>query len=186
MLWEYQQPGHHGIDHVWHHARLPFKYRITDTKATAGKYNKKLMTPKAVFQALKMGVDVYLGMDQEKKVKNATGSTTNDGAQLSHLWVARKIADASLSPSHDRHLSDAIRAWERVRFKPSTEMQIRDGQSQRVVVKCPYDRSLVTVVGPHIDSHNNSKGGDLPRCTRPVRAHQIAAEFIIPSEMLER
>lgn len=65
-------------------------------------------------------------------------------------------------------------------------MQFKDGQPQRVAVKCPYDRSLVTVVGPHIDSHNNAKGGDSPRCTRPVKMHQIAAEFILPTEMLER
>ena len=53
-------------------------------------------------------------------------------------------------------------------------------------MKCPYDRSLVTVTGPNLDLHDHSKGGDLPRCSRPVKVHQIAAEFVLPTEMLER
>jgi len=185
VLYEYQQPGHNGIDHVWHHAGLPFKYRITDTKAT-GKKGHMLMTPKAAFEALKMGVDIYLGMDDEKRATRAVGTTNSHGVQLSHLWVARKISSASLVGAHNKTLSDAIEAWERVKFKPATEVQLKNGQPQRTAVKCPYDRSLVTVVGPNLDLHDKAKGGDLPRCSRPVKVHQIAAEFVMPTEMLER
>ena len=133
-----------------------------------------------------MGVDIYLGMDDEKRATRAVGTTNSHGVQLSHLWVAEKIGSAGLVGAHDRPLSEAIRAWRRVRFKPATEMQVKDGQPQRVAVKCPYDRSLVTVVGPNLDLHDKSKGGDLPRCSRPVKVHQIAAEFVMPTEMLER
>lgn len=185
VLYEYQQPGHNGIDHVWHHTGLPFKYRITDTKAT-GKGKHKLMTPKAAFDALKMGVDIYLGMDDEKRATNAVGSTKGDGVQLSHLWVAEKIKGAQLVASHETELRNAIRAWERVKFRPSSETRLENGKIERVAVKCPYDRSLVTVTGPNLDQHDHSKGGDLPRCSRPVKVHQIAAEFILPTEMLER
>jgi hypothetical protein len=185
VLYEYQQPGHNGIDHVWHHAGLPFKYRITDTKAT-GKGRHKLMTPKAAFTALKMGVDIYFGIDDEKRATRAVGTTLDDGVQLSHLWVARKIDNAKLTDAHDDVLSKAIRAWERVKFKPSAETRMEDGKIERVAVKCPYDRSLVTVTGPNLDLHDKSKGGDLPLCSRPVKVHQIAAEFILPTEMLER
>lgn len=185
VLFEYQQPGHNGIDHVWHHAGLPFKYRITDTKAT-GKKGHKLMTPKAAFDALRMGVDIYLGMDDEKRATNAVGTTNSHGVQLSHLWVAEKIATAGLVAAHDKALSDAIEAWRRVKFKPAAEVQLKAGQPQRVAVRCPYDRSLVTVVGSNLDLHDKSKGGDLPRCSRPVKVHQVAAEFVMPTEMLER
>lgn len=186
VLYEYQQPGHNGIDHVWHDARLPFKYRITDTKATGKSYHKKLMTPKAAFEALRMGIDVYLGAEDEGKTKNAVGTTNNHGVQLSHLWVARKIASANLVAQHAPHLLRAIKAWEGVKFKPATEVKVVEGVPQRVAVKCPYDRSLVTVTGPNLDLHDKSKGGDLPKCSRPVSAHQIAAEFVMPTEMLER
>lgn len=184
-LYEYQQPGHHGIDHVWHHGGLPFKYRITDTKAT-GKGRHKLMTPKAAFEALKMGVDIYLGMDDENRTTNAVGTTKNDGVQLSHLWVARKINGAEIIEPHKLYLLEKIEAWEFAKFKPSTEVKIEGENMERAAVKCPYDRSLITVTGPNLDSHDNSKGGDLPSCTRPVKVHQIAAEFILPTEMLER
>lgn len=186
VLYEYQQPGHNGIDHVWHDAQLPFKYRITDTKATGKGYHKKLMTPKAAFEALRMGVDVYLGADDEGKAKNAMGTTVSDGVQLSHMWVARKVASAELMQAHKESLMEAVEAWRRVRFKPATEVQVVNGRPERVAVKCPYDRSLVTVVGSNLDLHDKAKGGDLPKCTRPVKAHQIAAEFVLPTEMLER
>lgn len=185
VLYEYQQPGHNGIDHVWHHASLPFKYRITDTKAT-GKGRHKLMTPKAAFEALRMGVDIYFGMDDEKRATNAVGTTLGDGVQLSHLWVAEKIKSAQLIGAHEAELREAIKAWRRVRFKPATETRIENGKIERVAVRCPYDRSLVTVTGPNLDTHDKSKGGDLPLCSRPVKVHQIAAEFILPTEMLER
>lgn len=186
VLFEYQQPGHNGIDHVWHHSRLPFKYRITDTKATGKNWHKKLMTPKAAFEALRMGVDVYLGSEDEGKAKRAVGTTVSDGVQLSHLWVAQKITQADLAAPHRRTLENAIKAWRRVQFKASTEMQIKDGVPERVVVRCPYDRSLVTVTGPNLDLHDKSNGRDQPICSRPLKVHQISAEFIMPTEMLER
>lgn len=184
VLWEYQQPGHHGIDHVWHHARLPFQYRITDTKATVEARHKILMTPKAAFEALRMGIDVYYGMEDESRAKRALGrKTVSDGKQLSHLWIARKITASKLVTAHDKTLSEAIRIWERMNFKPAS-MRSRNDSSQRIAVKCPYDRSLVTVIEPNLKLHDNSKGGDLPRCSRPIRVHQVAAEFILPTEML--
>lgn len=185
-LYEYQQPGHNGIDHVWHDSRLPFRYRFTDTKATGKGYHKKLMTPKAAFEAMRLGVDVYFGSEDESKAERAVGTTISDGVQLSHLWVARKVASAQITAQHAPELLRAIEAWRRVRFKPATEMQLVDGTPQRVAVRCPYDRSLVTVVASNLDMHDNSKGGDLPRCSRPVKVHQVAAEFVLPTEMLER
>jgi hypothetical protein len=131
-----------------------------------------------------MGVEVHLGADEEKRATNAVGTTVGDGVQMSHLWVARKITGSGLVSAHRDHLEEAIKAWRRVKFKPATETQVKDGQPQRVAVKCPYDRSLVTVVGPNLDLHDKSKGGDLPRCSRPVKVHQIAAEFVMPTEML--
>jgi hypothetical protein len=188
LLYEYQQPGHHGIDHVWHHAGLPFKYRITDTKATGKGWQKQLMNPKAAFDALRMGVDVYLGADDpdNKRVGAAVGTTRNDGVQLSHLWVARKVSGAGLLKQHTSHLVNAIKTWEAAKFKPATEVRLENGEPKRVAVRCPYDRSLVTVIGANLDRHDQAKGGDLPQCSRPVKVHQIAAEFVMPTEMLER
>lgn len=53
VLYEYDDSGHGGIDHVWHSARLGHGYRITDSKATNALSHKKLMTPKAAMMALK-------------------------------------------------------------------------------------------------------------------------------------
>jgi hypothetical protein len=42
----------------------------------------------------------------------------------------------------------------------------------------------VTVVKPNFDLHDMSKvGKDLPKCSRPVRVHQIATEFVLPTEI---
>jgi len=178
VLWEYQQEGHPGIDHVWHNDRLPFKYRVTDTKATGKGRHMKLMTPTAAFEALRMGIDVYFGQEDDKQVRRSVGTTVSDGVQLSHKWVVRKTPDARLMPIHERAMADAMKAWKRSFSKDAAG-------HWRLTGKAPYDRSLVTVVGPNLDLHDNSKtGGDMPKCTRPVKVHQIAAEFILPTEVL--
>ena len=175
-LWEYQQPGHNGIDHVWHDARLPFGYRITDTKAT-GKPRHRLMTPKAFYEAARQGIDIFLGWEDEGSVRNATPpSTANDGKELSHTWVVRKIGQAKLALEHRRALERAIENW-RGNFN-------KDSSGKwRLSGKAPYDRSFVTVIGPNIEQHDKATGGDLPTCSRPVKVHQIAAEMILPTEI---
>lgn len=175
-LWEYQQPGHNGIDHVWHDARLPFKYRITDTKATS-KLRHRLMTPKAFYESARQGIDIFLGWEDEGSVRNATPpSTANDGKELSHTWVVRKIGQARLVPEHAVALGKEIKRWRR-------DFNQDENGRWRLSGKAPYDRSVVTVVQSNIDQHDNSKGTDLPVCTRPVKVHQVAAEFILPTEI---
>jgi hypothetical protein len=176
VLWEYQQPSHQGIDHVWHHARLPFGYRFSDTKAT-GNPRHRLMTPASFFNTARMGLDVFLGWDDEGSVRNATPrSTVGDGKELSHTWVVRKVETANLLPAHRVPLINAVRGWRRDFSKDASGRWRLSGRA-------PYDRSFVAVVGTNISAHNNSSGSDLPRCSRPVRVHQIAAEFILPTEM---
>lgn len=176
-LWEYQQPGHNGIDHVWHHERLPFNYRITDTKATA-RPRHRLMTPKAFYDAAAQGIDIFLGWEDEGSIRNATPpSTVGDGKELSHTWVVRKIGQARITAEHQEILREAIEKWRREFSKDATGKWHLSG-------KAPYDRSVVTVVQSNIDQHDKSPtGGDLPTCSRPVKVHQIAAEFIIPTEI---
>lgn len=175
-LWEYQQPGHNGIDHVWHNDRLPLKYRITDTKATA-RPRHRLMTPKAFYDAAAQGIDIFLGWEDEGSIRNATPpSTVGDGKELSHTWVVRKIGQAKILAEHRRVLEREIKRWERGFNKDATG-------TWRLSGKAPYDRSVVTVVQSNIDQHDKSTGSDVPTCSRPVKSHQIAAEFIIPTEI---
>lgn len=181
VLYEYHDSGHNGIDHVWHSARLGHKYRITDSKATNALSHRSLMTPKAAMMALKMGLDVYLASDQDDKVKRSVGTTVSDGVQMSHLWISKKIGSAAIVPAHD-NLIDDIDAWERVQFKAATEKKL----NKTIAIRCPYDRSLVTITGDKFDHHQKCKGLDKPRCTRTVTAHGIKLEFILPNDMLER
>jgi hypothetical protein len=176
ILWEYQQPGHDGIDHVWHHAGLPFKYRMTDTKAT-DKVRHRLMTPKAFFDLARQGVDVFMHWDDEGSIRNATpGATVSDGKELSHTWVVRKVGQAELLAEHKTLLNREIERWRRDFTKDATG-------KWRLSGRAPYDRSFVTVVKPNLDLHDNSKGKDLPQCSRPLRAHQIGAEFVLATEI---
>ena len=181
VLYEYHDNGHNGIDHVWHSERLGHKYRITDSKATNALSHKSLMTPKAAMMALKMGLDVYLASDEDDKVKRSVGTTVGDGVQMSHLWISRKIGSAEIVPAHD-NLLDGIEAWRRVQFKASTEKKL----GKTIAIRCPYDRSLVTITGNKFDHHQKCKGLDKPRCTRTVTAHGIKLEFVLPNDMLER
>lgn len=181
VLYEYHDTGHNGIDHVWHSNSIGHKYRITDSKSTNLASHKKLMTPKAAMAALRMGLDVYMKSDQESKAKRSVGTTVADGVQMSHLWIAKKIGSAGITPAHDK-LEDDIEAWRRVKFKASTEKRM----GKTVAVQCPYDRSLVTITGNLFDHHSKCKGLDKPKCTRTVTAHAITLEFVLPNEMLER
>jgi hypothetical protein len=175
-LWEYQQPGHTGIDHVWHHARLPFGYRITDTKGTSSPRHR-LMTPKAFYDAARQGIDIFIAMEDETSIRNATPKpTVGDGKEMSHTWVVRKIPESRLNSEHRLALEEATEKW---RFEFS-----KDATGKwRLSGKAPYDRSFVTVIASNIAQHDNSNGGDVPRCSRPVKAHQVAAEFILPTEI---
>lgn len=139
------------------------------------------MTPKAAMMALKMGLDVYMASDQDDKVKRSVGTTVSDGVHMSHLWISRKIDSSKIVTEHD-NLLDAIEAWRRVQFKASTERKL----GKTVAVRCPYDRSLVTITGDKFDHHEKCKGVDKPKCTRTVTAHGIKLEFVLPNDMLER
>ena len=175
-LWEYQQPGHTGIDHVWHHGHLPFGYRVTDTKGTSNARHR-LMTPKAFYEAARQGIDIFMAMEDESSIRNATPrSTVGDGKEMSHTWVVRKIPASKLNAEHRRTLEKATERWRFDFNKDATG-------KWRLSGKAPYDRSFVTVVASNTDQHDKSAGDDLPRCSRPVKAHQIAAEFILPTEI---
>ncbi|MGQ1014897.1 hypothetical protein ACT4ZL_02565 [Acinetobacter baumannii] len=182
VLYEYHDTGHNGIDHVWHSNSIGHKYRVTDSKSTNLASHKKLMTPKAAMAALRMGLDVYMKSDQESKAKRSVGTTVADGVQMSHLWIANKIDEAKLTLEHRRKLITQIEAWRRVKFKASAEKRM----GKTVAVRCPYDRSLVTITGNLFDHHSQCKGLDKPKCTRTVTAHAITLEFVLPNEMLER
>lgn len=183
-LYEMSQPGHRGIDHVWHSGALPLGYRISDTKGTGGAFHK-LETARAVFAGLEYGIDAYLGMEDEKRVERAVNKpTVGDGRQLSHKWVAAKIRDAELVMAHREQLMDGIEAWERVEFKIGTETQHQNGEEARQLVKCPYDRSLITVVGPNHNLHERAKGPVTPKCCKASVSHQIGTEFVLPTQML--
>lgn len=182
VLYEYHDTGHNGIDHVWHSNSIGHKYRVTDSKSTNLASHKKLMTPKAAMAALRMGLDVYMKSDQESKAKRSVGTTVGDGVQMSHLWIANKIATANITSTHKVKLLSDIKAWRRVEFKASTEKRL----GKTVAVQCPYDRSLVTITGNLFDHHSKCKGLDKPKCTRTVTAHAITLEFVLPNEMLER
>lgn len=188
-LYEMRQPngaltgGHQGIDHVWHSTRLPLSYRISDTKGT-GKGLHKLETPKRVFEALQYGVDVYLGEEDETRLKRSLNKpTVSDGRQLSHLWIARKIKQAKLQEMA-RELSKKIDAWERTQFKLGSETSFKDGTLTKQLVRCPYDRSLITVVGPNHNLHDRTKGMTTPHCIKAKISHQIGTEFVIPTDLL--
>ena len=184
VLYEMRQPGHTGIDHVWHGSRLPNSYRVSDTKGTAGAFHK-LETARAVFQALEYGIDAYLGDEDERRSANALGTTVGDGRQLSHRWVAAKIGRCGLLQQHDAALRPKVEAWEFNDFKLGAEtVRGSDGQRQRALVKCPYDRSIITVVGPNLNQHDRAAGATTGRCAKPATSHQIATEFVLPNTML--
>ena len=131
------------------------------------------MTPKAAMMALKMGLDVYMASHQDDKVKRSVGTTVSDGVQMPHLWIASKIDSAKIVSKHD-NLLDKIEDWRRVKFKPSTERKL----GKTIAIRCPYDRSLVTITGDKFDHHEKCKGLNKPKCTRTVTAHGIKLEFV--------
>ena len=159
-------------------------YRISDTKGTGGAFHK-LETAKAVFAGLEYGIDAYLGMEDEKRVERAVNKpTVGDGRQLSHKWIAAKIRDAQLVEQHKLVLGRQIEAWEGVEFKMGAETLIEAGEPTRYLVKCPYDRSLITVVGPNHNLHERAKGSVTPKCCKAAASHQIGTEFVLPTQML--
>lgn len=189
VLYEMKQPsgalalGHQGIDHVWHGSRLPSGYRVSDTKATAGAMHK-LETAKATFQALEYGIDAYLGEEDEAKARNAVNhKTTRSGKQMSHRWIADRIDRCGLLSQHAA-LMPKVKAWEFNDFKLGAQTTYKDAEMQRSLVKCPYDRSIITVVGPNLNQHDNAKGVTAGRCAKGVASHQIATEFVLPNTIL--
>ncbi|WP_082928281.1 hypothetical protein [Cupriavidus gilardii] len=184
VLYEMTQPGHRGIDHVWHSERLPFKYRISDTKGTTAGFHGKLETAESVWAGLRYGLDAYLGEDKTTRVRNAVGNTVGDGRQLSHRWIARKISSARISAAHSRALVASIQEWERAGFKISAQTTFEDGEISRTLARCPYDRSLITVVGPNHNKHKTATGAVSPRCCKATTSHQIATEFVLPTTLL--
>ncbi|MNF76065.1 hypothetical protein D3C84_581630 [compost metagenome] len=107
-----------------------------------------------------------------------------DGRQLSHKWIAAKIEGADLVEGHAQRLSRQIEAWEGVEFKMGAETLIENGETTRHPVKCPYDRSLITVVGPNHNLHERAKGPVTPKCCKVSVSHQIGTEFVLPTQML--
>ncbi|MBH3346400.1 hypothetical protein I5O09_22000, partial [Pseudomonas parafulva] len=186
-LYEMKQPdgnlpgGHQGIDHVWHGSRLPLGYRVSDTKGT-GKGMHRLETPKRVFEALRYGLDAYMGEEDESRLGNNLGDT-KDGRQLSHRWVAARIDKAEIVAEHS-DLLRKIRAWRRVHFKLGSTISLDEGTPQKQLVKCPYDRSVITVVGANHNLHDRRKGKTSPRCAKGQASHQIGTEFVIPTDIL--
>ena len=167
-----------------HSGGLLLSYRISDTKGTGGAFHK-LETAKAVFAGLEYGIDAYLGMDDEKRVERAVNKpTVGDGRQLSHKWIAAKIRDAQLVEQHTLVLGRQIEAWRSVEFKMGAETRLENGEATRQLVKCPYDRSLITVVGPNHNLHERAKGAVTPKCCKASVSHQIGTEFVLPTQML--
>ena len=191
VLYEMKQPngalavGHNGIDHVWHGSRLPSGYRISDTKDSGQPFHRRLETAQQVWQALECGIDAYLGHEDESRVRHSVGNTNNDGKQMSHRWIAAKIERAQLTQSATTELLPKIEAWERNHFKlGAASTRDSEGRRQRTLVKCPYDRSLITVVGPNHNLHERTRGSTAGRCTKPATSHQIATEFVLPNTIL--
>lgn len=189
-LYEMRQPngaiavGHQGIDHVWHGSRLPIGYRVSDTKGSGQPFQRKLETAQQVWQALEYGIDAYLGGEQENRVRNAVGNTRGDGKQMSHRWIAAKIGRAQLTQHVRAELLPKIEAWRFNEFKLGAQTTFEGGQPQRGLVKCPYDRSLITVVGPNHNLHQCARGNTAGRCAKPATSHQIATEFVLPNHIL--
>ena len=183
-LFEMKQPGHRGIDHVWHGDRLPNGYRVSDTKGSGSPFHRRLETAQQVWQALEYGIDAYLGEEDEKKVRGTVGDTKGSGKQMSHMWIAEKISSAQLLPAHGAVLVPKVEAWEDNDFKLGAQTTFESGQPQRGLVKCPYDRSLITVVGPNHNKHEKAPGSTSGKCAKSVASHQIGTEFILPNHIL--
>ncbi|MDH5822341.1 hypothetical protein QFW77_04960 [Luteimonas sp. RD2P54] len=189
-LYEMKQPngalslGHHGIDHVWHASNLPHKYRVSDTKGSGAPFHRRLETAQQVWQALEYGIDAYLGEEDENRVRHSVGSTRGDGKQMSHRWIAAKIGRAQLTSTASAELLPKVEAWRRSDFKLGAQATFEGGQMQRSLVKCPYDRSLITVVGPNHNRHQRARGSTSGRCAKPSTSHQIGTEFVLPNHIL--
>ncbi|MFG0680706.1 hypothetical protein ACF8GB_09320, partial [Pseudomonas sp. xss_4] len=176
-LYEGRQPGHQGIDHIWHSGSLPQSYRISDTKGTNEPFHKKLEGAMQVWQTLEYGLEQALGQGNEAKVRNSVGKTVSDGRQMSHRWIFRNIQNSKITSAHTALISK-IKSWRAVDFDPE-------------IMTCPYDRSLITVVGPNYIQHDNNaktkaanRQAAAGKCRKPASRHQIATEFVIPTNFL--
>ncbi|MNZ82762.1 hypothetical protein D3C78_1014680 [compost metagenome] len=177
VLYEGRQPGHQGIDHVWFSQSAGNTYRISDTKGTNEPIFKRLQSIVDVTNALMEGLEHIVDEDDEATVRNSVGRTQGDGRQMSHLWIARRIDSAKILPLHRMLLSN-IKAWERLGYDSRT-------------AACPYQRSLITVVGPNFIQHDGNatknNANNTPaagKCRKAFTRHQIANEFVIPTRIL--
>lgn len=180
VLYEGRQPGHQGIDHVWFSKTNGNTYRISDTKGTNEPIFKKLKSIVDVKNALMDGLELIVEDEDEAKVRNSVGKTKSDGRQMSHLWISRKIGSASLVAEHSMKLPQKIRAWE-------GDLEETDPAA------CPYERSLITVVGSNFIQHDgNAKSKNANstppagKCRKNATRHQIATEFLIPENILAK
>ena len=103
---------------------------------------------------------------------------------MSHRWIADRIDTAQLLPAHGAVLAPKVKAWEFNDFKLGAQTTFESGQPQRGLVKCPYDRSLITVVGPNHNRHEKAPGSTSGKCAKSVASHQIGTEFILPNHIL--
>ena len=154
------------------------------TKGSGSPFHRRLETAQQVWQALEYGIDAYLGEEDEKKVRGTVGDTKGSGKQMSHMWIAEKINSAQLVPAHSAVLLPKVKAWEFNDFKLGAQTTFESGQPQRGLVKCPYDRSLITVVGPNHNRHEKAPGSTSGKCAKSVASHQIGTEFILPNHIL--
>ncbi len=84
-------------------------------------------------------------------------------------------------------LVPAIKKWEDSEFMPGAESVVNDeGGLSKTLVKCPYDRSIITVVGPNHNLHDRARGPATGRCGKSAASHQIATEFILPNSLLPK
>ncbi|NIX91784.1 hypothetical protein HCG45_03350 [Pseudomonas fulva] len=179
ILYEGRQPGHQGIDHVWIIDKLSQRYRISDTKSTNEPFHKKLESATQVWQALEYGLEKLAEPSDKPKVRNSVGKLVSGIRQMSHTWISMNINRAKIIPSH-RSLLNQIERWRRSGFDPS-------------LMPCPYERSIITVVGPNFILHDpnarkksaNSKPLAAGLCSVKTVKHQIATEFELPLDFLD-
>lgn len=104
---------------------------------------------------------------------------------MSRTWFSERIRSADLADPHAAKLVPAIEKWKLNEFKLGAESVMDDeGGLSKALVRCPYDRSIITVVGPNHNLHDKARGSAAGRCGKGAASHQIATEFILPNSLL--
>jgi len=52
------------------------------------------------------------------------------------------------------------------------------------LVQCPYDRSIITVVGPNHNLHDKARGPAVGQCGKDAASQQTATEFILRNTLV--